>query len=85
LARTSGRELPIIIDTPLSRLDSDHRRSIVEKYYPTAGSQVIILSTDTEVDKQYYQLLIPRVEKAYLLDYDLVLGRTKIVPGYFWS
>lgn len=85
LARTSGRELPIIIDTPLSRLDSDHRRAIVEKYYPSAGVQVIILSTDTEVDKQYYQLLLPSVEKSFLLDYDPIQGRTKIVDGYFWN
>lgn len=85
LAKTSERELPIIIDTPLSRLDSDHRRAIVQKYYPSAGGQVIILSTDTEVDKQYYQLLLPSVEKAFLLDYDPIQGRTKVVAGYFWD
>ena len=85
LAKTSGRELPIIIDTPLSRLDSDHRRAIVEKYYPAAGSQVIILSTDTEVDKQYYQLLFPSVEKSFLLDYDPIQGKTKVITGYFWN
>ncbi|MGH9745072.1 MAG: DNA sulfur modification protein DndD [Candidatus Acidiferrales bacterium] len=85
LAKTSGRELPIIIDTPLSRLDSDHRRAIVQKYYPVAGNQVIILSTDTEVDKRYYQMLIPSVEKSFLLDYDPIQGRTKILAGYFWD
>ena len=85
LAKTSGRELPIIIDTPLSRLDSDHRRAIVQKYYPIAGSQVIILSTDTEVDKEYYQMLIPSVEKSFLLDYDPIQGRTKVLAGYFWK
>jgi DNA sulfur modification protein DndD len=85
LAKTSERELPIVIDTPLSRLDSDHRKAIVQKYYPSAGPQVIILSTDTEVDKEYYQLLIPSVERAFLLDYDPIQGRTKIVPGYFWK
>jgi len=74
-----------VIDTPLSRLDSDHRRAIVQKYYPTAGTQVVILSTDTEVDKQYYQLLLPCVEKAFLLDYDATQGRTRIIPGYFWD
>lgn len=85
LAKTSGRELPIMIDTPLSRLDSDHRRAIVQKYYPIAGSQVIILSTDTEVDKQYYQMLLPSVEKSILLDYDAAQGRTKVLAGYFWN
>ena len=85
LAKTSGRELPVIIDTPLSRLDSDHRRAIVQKYFPDAGHQVIILSTDTEMDKQYYELLGASIEKAYLLNYDSGPGQTRIVSGYFWG
>jgi len=84
LAKTSGRELPIVIDTPLSRLDSDHRKAIVERYYPEASKQVIILSTDTEVDREYYKLLAPHVNEAFLLDYDTREGRTKIRQGYFW-
>jgi DNA sulfur modification protein DndD len=84
LAKTSGRELPIVIDTPLSRLDSDHRRAIVQKYYPEASRQVIILSTDTEIDKEYYRLLEPNIDKAYLLDYDQGSGRTRVKSGYFW-
>ena len=39
LARTSGRPLPVIIDTPLGRLDSDHRRLLVERYFPHASHQ----------------------------------------------
>ena len=34
LGRTSGRPLPVIIDTPLARLDSDHRRLLLERYLP---------------------------------------------------
>lgn len=51
LGKTSGRKLPIIIDTPLGRLDSHHRDKLVENYFPTASHQVVILSTDTEIDK----------------------------------
>ncbi|MGB5712315.1 MAG: DNA sulfur modification protein DndD, partial [Waterburya sp.] len=36
LARMSGRNLPIAIDTPLGRLDSSHRHNLVERYFPTA-------------------------------------------------
>src|SRR5207247_8647693 len=44
LARTSGRALPIVIDTPLARLDRDHRRALVEQYFPIVSHQVIVLS-----------------------------------------
>ena len=57
LAQTSQLKLPIIIDTPLSRLDSTHRDNIVNNYFPNAGDQVVILSTDTEIDTNYYRSL----------------------------
>ncbi|WP_017298291.1 DNA sulfur modification protein DndD [Nodosilinea nodulosa] len=44
LARASGRRLPIAIDTPLGRLDSSHRENLVERYFPDASHQVILLS-----------------------------------------
>ncbi len=34
LARASGRPIPTIIDTPLGRLDSSHRRHLVERHFP---------------------------------------------------
>jgi DNA sulfur modification protein DndD len=49
LAKTSRRPLPVIIDTPLARLDRDHRRLLAENYFPHASHQVLMLSTDTEV------------------------------------
>jgi len=58
LAQTSQLKLPIVIDTPLSRLDSTHRDNIVNNYFPNAGEQVIIMSTDTEIDKNYYRALL---------------------------
>ena len=57
LAKTSGRPLPIIIDTPLARLDSDHRKLLAQHYFPFASHQVLILSTDTEVDQSYFEEL----------------------------
>lgn len=52
LARVSEKNLPIAIDTPLGRLDSSHRYNLVERYFPTASHQVILLSTDTEIGEQ---------------------------------
>ena len=70
LARASSRPLPAVIDTPMARLDATHRRNLVERYFPNASHQVVILSTDTEVDRDYYQALQPHIARAYHLNYD---------------
>lgn len=84
LGRTSGRHLPVIIDTPLGRLDSKHREKLVASYFPTASHQVIILSTDTEVDEQFYSGLQPSISHAFHLAYDRATGSTAVEGGYFW-
>src|SRR5947209_19507481 len=57
LARASARPLPAVIDTPMARLDATHRQNPVERYFPNASHQVIVLSTDTEDERRYYELL----------------------------
>jgi DNA sulfur modification protein DndD len=85
LAQTSQLKLPIIIDTPLSRLDSTHRDNIVNNYFPNAGEQVIILSTDTEIDKDYYRTLKARLSGAGSLVFDQQRELTTFREGYFWE
>jgi len=84
LARTSGRPLPVVIDTPLGRLDSDHRRNLIRNYFPHAGHQVILLSTDTEVDVNLFKELSPAVSHCYHLQYDHEAARTTFAEEYFW-
>ena len=85
LAQTSQLKLPIIIDTPLSRLDSTHRDNIVNNYFPNAGEQVVILSTDTEIDKDCYRALKPRLSCAGSLEFDQRQELTTFREGYFWE
>jgi DNA sulfur modification protein DndD len=85
LAKISGFPLPFIIDTPLARLDSFHRQNIVTRFFPYASHQVIIFSTDTEIDKIYFDELIPFLSKAYHLSYDSTSSSTKVEEGYFWK
>jgi len=85
LAKTSGRKLPIIIDTPLGRLDSKHRKKLVENYFPSASHQVIILSTDTEIGKTYLASLDEHISHKIMLDYDGASGSSNIESGYFWQ
>jgi DNA sulfur modification protein DndD len=85
LARASAHPLPAIIDTPMARLDAAHRQHLVERYFPHASHQVLILSTDTEVDRQYYEALEPHIARAYHLNYDEQTRATQGEEGYFWT
>ena len=84
LSKISGRPLPLIIDTPLGRLDRTHRQFLIERYFPVAAHQVIILSTDTEIDQNYFELLKPFVSHSVHLRSN-VGGWTEAAAGYFWE
>ncbi len=83
LARTSGRHLPMIIDTPLARLDTEHRSRLIERYFPVASHQVILLSTDTEISNEAMQTLEPFVSHSYQLVYDHAARCSTVSAGYF--
>jgi len=85
LADISDRPLPFIVDTPLGRLDNDHRDNLITHFFPEAAHQVIIFSTDTEIDDDQYQKLDGYISKAYHLNYDESEGRTILSEGYFWG
>ena len=85
LAKTSGRPLPFMIDTPLARLDVEHRLSLVESFFPKTSHQTIILSTDSEIDSTYYKKLKPHIAKSYTINFDSDKGKTSINKGYFFD
>ena len=85
LSRASARPLPAIIDTPMARLDGEHRNQLVERYFPHASHQVIILSTDTEIESKYFEQLRPFIARAYHLNYDEESKATVAAEGYFWD
>lgn len=83
LAQASPRPLPAIIDTPMARLDMEHRKHIVEHYFPHASHQVIVLSTDAEIDETFYPKLQPFVSHEYHLNYNEGTQATIAEDGYF--
>ena len=85
LAKTSSRPLPFMIDTPLARLDTEHRENLVESFYPNTSHQTIILSTNSEIDAVFYEKLKPSIARAYLIGYDSMQGKTSINQGYFFG
>jgi DNA sulfur modification protein DndD len=84
LARSSSRALPVAIDTPLGRLDSVHRANLVEKYFPKAAHQVLLFSTDTEIDRPHLESLRPHITRAYHLQYQPETESVDVSEGYFW-
>ena len=83
LALCSKKKLPVIIDTPLSRLDSAHRESLIQIYFPYASEQTIILSTDSEIDHKYHKLMKNNIGDEFTLVYDDSTKSTTIRRGYF--
>ena len=83
LAICSKKKLPVIIDTPLSRLDSMHRTALVTTYFPQASEKTIILSTDSEIDHTYYNMMKESVGDEFTLSYSEEKKSTTILKGYF--
>lgn len=83
LSEVSKINVPVVVDTPLGRLDSKHREQLITKYFPQAGSQTIILSTDEEIIGKYYKSLKPYIGNEYLCNENKKTKTGQIVEGYF--
>ncbi|ADK14524.1 DNA sulfur modification protein DndD [Clostridium ljungdahlii] len=83
IIKSSGVEIPFIIDTPYARIDETHRNSLATTYFPNISKQVIILSTNKEIDGELYKLVKPYVCDEYLLLYNSGLRKTEVKNGYF--
>ncbi len=60
-------EIPMIIDTPLGRLDEKNQTRILNDFYPNASSQVIILPTPSELRHEGFTELKEHIEQVYEL------------------
>ena len=80
LGKTSGRELPMIIDTPLSRLDRMHQNSFMRDYVPEASQQIILLCTDSELTPDLDKLISPFVARRYEIGVFQGDRQTQVMP-----
>jgi DNA sulfur modification protein DndD len=81
--KCSGRKVPFIFDTLLGRLDKTHKAALLKEFIPNCGKQAIILSTDTEIDEDHYNLLKGHISKEYMLDFNVARKETNILLQYF--
>ena len=84
IIQISGKHIPFVIDTPYARIDANHREEISAKFFPNISSQVVILSTDEEITKDYYEIIKPYISKEYLLRNDQSENKTTVTNGYFF-
>lgn len=82
LAKAAARPLPAVVDTPLGRLDSTHRENLVERYFPLASHQVILLSTNEEIYGDYYKRIEPFLSHAYTISYNDKNKSSSVMDGY---
>ena len=68
LKDVSGKDIPIIIDTPMGRIDRQHQDNLLREYYPNVGKQMILLPTDSELDDRKHAMLKPHICREYTLD-----------------
>ncbi|NYV73208.1 DNA sulfur modification protein DndD [Streptomyces sp. UH6] len=85
LMKVAGSRLPSVIDTPLGRLDSRHRQHLTDRYFPHASDQVLLLSTDEEIDETLLNRLQKSVARTYTLVHDDTQLTTSVVEGYWWN
>lgn len=83
ISKSVEHSLPIIIDTPLARLDSEHRGSLIFDYFPKASDQVILLSTDEEITSEHSKELAVLTSHQFMVEANEKKGTSNFRNGYF--
>jgi DNA sulfur modification protein DndD len=78
LRSVSNRQLPLVLDTPLARLDKDHRHRLLFDYFPKVSEQVILFVTDSELNRTLMAESEPFVARMYRLLYDQEREETRV-------
>lgn len=77
MAKVTGEEAPLVMDTPFGRLSSAHRESITE-HIPEITDQLVIFVTDEELHSRARDNLESRIGREYELDFNQATGCTGI-------
>ncbi|PYE54083.1 DNA sulfur modification protein DndD [Deinococcus yavapaiensis] len=77
LRDVTKHDLPLVIDTPLGRLDQLHRERMMRDFVPAVSDQVVLLTTDAELDDALFDAVRPQVARAYRLAFDAQHGETR--------
>ena len=70
LIRERKGRFPVVVDTPLARLDRKHRESLIHNFFAKISHQVMVLSTDEEVEGSAYRAMSRHLNREYSLIFD---------------
>lgn len=82
LIRERKGYFPVAVDTPLARLDGNHRQALIRRFFAKVSHQVLVLSTDEEVEGSTYTEMARLTSAAYALTFSDE-GRHTIVGPLF--
>jgi DNA sulfur modification protein DndD len=85
VAELGGGSFPVVMDTPLGRLDQEHRENILG-YCAARLSQTLLLSHGEEVGGRYLDQINNRIAARYLIEHRPGAdgpGESVLVDGYF--
>lgn len=69
LVDESGISFPVLIDSPLQKLDKKHASKIITDFYPSISKQVILFPLlNKELTEEEYKTMKPYVNAAYLIE-----------------
>lgn len=85
LRQAGGRQLPLVIDTPLARLDDVHRHRLIDDYVSSVSDQVVFFATDAELDDGLLTDARSHLARVYKLNYDEQAGETVVIKRDFTS
>lgn len=84
LSEIRSSEIPFVIDTPLARIDSIHRQNILNNFFSKLPGQVVILSTDEEIDAAGITMLQEQLSDLYLIE-NQADGSTKVLHNQYFK
>ena len=82
LRQVSGRPLPLVIDTPLARLDEVHRPHVLDKYFPQVSRQVLLFATEMELSEDLMTHVRPYLCRRFTLSFDSNTWETRVVASH---
>jgi DNA sulfur modification protein DndD len=69
LIRERKGRFPVVVDTPLARLDRTHREALIRRFFAKVSHQVMVLSTDEEVEGSVFDEMSKYTSAAYLIEF----------------